>query len=130
MSVTSKKHFSEDFKKEIWKPFLDKIKKARTREDILKVFDPVLNEQEKALMEKRLAAKFLLNKKMSYGDISKAVDMSKATVYLIKNGHKRKDYAKKKDKPRKATVDKELIFDWLPDIPMSKKLKRAPWPMN
>jgi uncharacterized protein YerC len=89
MSATSRKYFNENFKKLIWKPFLQKIKRVKSEKELIKLFDKFFTENEKIILEKRLAIVYLISIGKTYRDISEEVDIAHRTISFVKRGFKK-----------------------------------------
>jgi len=94
MSKTSRKNFSEELKKKIWKDFWTEIEKSKKsgRSDFLSKF---LTEEEKSILEKRLAAVYFLKQGKSLRETAREADLTKKTVIFVKRGLKPLNYKKK-----------------------------------
>ncbi|MFH0712902.1 MAG: hypothetical protein V2A55_03585 [Candidatus Jorgensenbacteria bacterium] len=93
MSRTSRKNFGKDLKNKIWKTFwaeAEKSKKTGPADFLLKF----LTEEEKTILEKRLAAVYFLKQGESLRETSKKADVAKKTVIFIKRGLKKTNYKK------------------------------------
>jgi uncharacterized protein YerC len=73
----------------IWKEFLEKIKKAKSAQEIRGVINKFFTSNEIEILEKRLAIVYFLNKKLSYRKIGEIIWVSPRTISFVKNGLKR-----------------------------------------
>lgn len=102
MSTTCKKYFDKKFKEDIWTRFSREIKNIKNYEE----FDDFLNKyftpQEKIMFEKRLGIFYLLEKRLSYREISRELAITLKTISFVKRGFKKskKRIAKKSFKSR------------------------------
>ena len=96
MGRTSKKHFDKDFSSKIWGDFFDNLKKAESGKSLKNVLKIGLTDEEIILLEKRLVVKKLLEEKISYSEISRKADITRATVRFIKDNFKRPVWKKRK----------------------------------
>ncbi|KKU93897.1 MAG: hypothetical protein UY26_C0003G0045 [Candidatus Jorgensenbacteria bacterium GW2011_GWA1_48_13] len=94
MPRTNRKNFSEGLRKEIWKIFWAEVEKSKKSgpADFLSKF---LTEEEKVILEKRLAALYFLKQGESLRETSKKADVARKTVIFIKRGLKKLNYKKK-----------------------------------
>ena len=112
MSTTSRKYFSKEFKRLIWRDFLKKIKNAKTEEDARELLDKFFTENEKFIFEKRLAILYLLKTGRGYREISREVDVSPKTIYFVKEG------LKYQPKTKRRAISKESMA-----APSANKIK-------
>jgi len=112
MSKTSKKYFGREFKEIIWNGFLQEIKKIKTRKSLEQLIAKVLTENERIMLEKRLAILYLLGVNKTYREISREVDVTLKTVNFVKNGLKRPPEKEKEYKPitRKDLKERKSRF--------------------
>ncbi|MBI2515062.1 hypothetical protein HYV91_02680 [Candidatus Wolfebacteria bacterium] len=96
MSRTSRKYFDEKFKKEIWEGFFVNLRASRNENELKNALRRGLTDEEIVLMEKRLAVKSLLKEKISYSEIARRADVTRATVNFVKNNFKRPVWKKRK----------------------------------
>lgn len=85
---------SNNHLKEVWEAFEKSVKGADSHKSFTKVLETVLTSGELALIEKRLAIKFLLNQKTAIKQISKIVGVNRGTIRFIRDDFKRKRYKK------------------------------------
>ncbi len=86
MAKTSKKYFEEGFKNILWNQFLENIKKIKTGKELNLLFNKFFTPDEKIMIEKRLAILYLLEKDLSYRQISKEIDVTSKTISFTKRG--------------------------------------------
>ncbi len=105
MSRTGRKKFNKDLKEKIWKIFWTEVGKSKKTgpADFLSKF---LTEEEKIILEKRLAAIYFLKQGESLRETSKKAGVTKKTVVFIKRGLKKLDYKKKvySKSPKKSKI--------------------------
>ena len=94
MSRTSRKNFDNDLKNKVWKIFWAEAEKSRKTgpADFLLKF---LTEEEKTILEKRLAVVYFLKQGESLRETSKKANVAKKTVIFIKRGLKKLNYKKR-----------------------------------
>lgn len=108
MSKTSVKNFPENFRKQIWKNFLKRIKAVKSEKEFIDAVKEIATANEITIMEKRLMARELLRSGFSYRKISEIVDIHFDTISFVKKGLKK---AKRiKVKPQKQESILESLF--------------------
>ncbi len=95
MGRTSKKHWDEKFKNRIWEDFLINIKKVKNEADLKKILNSILTDDEIITMEKRLAVKELLKDNISYSEISRRADLTRATIRFVRDNFRRPVWKKR-----------------------------------
>ena len=90
MSKTSKKYFSNEFKKEIWKSLVNALKDANSEADVIKALERLFTPAELNNLEKRLAINYLIANGKTYKKISEVADVHYTTISYIKKGFKKK----------------------------------------
>ncbi len=95
MVNVSKKYLEENLKKVIWESFKKEIKSINTEKDWQRIMNRLFTLAERIMLEKRLAALFLLEQGLSYRKIGEIIDVTPKTVGFVKNG-----FVKKKSKKR------------------------------
>ena len=94
MSKTSRKNFDGEFRKEIWKVFWTEIARAR-KTGPAGFLSRFLTEEERIVLEKRLAALYFLKRGESLRETGKKADVAKKTVIFIKRGLKQLNYKRR-----------------------------------
>ena len=94
MPRTSRKKFSENLEKEIWKIFWAEVEKSK-KTGPASFLSKFLTEEEKTTLEKRLAAIYFLKQGESLREISRKTNVTKKTVIFIKRGLKKLNHKKK-----------------------------------
>lgn len=98
---------------------MEGVKMSKNTEELELFLAKAFSPQERVNIEKRLAILILLGNGYSYREIGEIVDVHRGTISAVKN-----NFIKRKTKVKKVVAKDELIFDWLPDIPMSKRINR------
>jgi Trp operon repressor len=86
MVNVNKKHLDEEFKKSVWRDFVNELKKAKTEKEIEKIIAKTLTPPEKTMIEKRLGILALLKKGFKQRDIGRTLDAVPGTVRFVKRG--------------------------------------------
>lgn len=106
MSTTSKKYFDKKFKKIIWDKFFREIKNIKTEDNLIELLDKFFTDNEKIMLEKRLATLYLLEIGESYKKIGEKIDITPKTISFIKRGFKKKERVARKYSPLKSAPKK------------------------
>lgn len=113
MPKTSAKRFPDKFRKQIWKPFLTRIKRIQSEKDFIKLLKEIASEEEVIMIEKRLIIKELLsNGRFSQRKIAFIADVNKSTVAFVKRGlkpHKKLKNPKTPEQPLWKEIRDDLF---------------------
>lgn len=105
MPRSSKKQFNNALRKEIWKLFLQGVRNAGDPAHAESFLSKFLTEDERIVLEKRLAVLYFLNQGNSLRETSRNADVSKRTVVFVKRGL-RKSKFKVKHYPKYYRTEK------------------------
>mgnify|MGYP001591339720 FL=1 len=86
MVNVNKKYLDEEFKKSIWRDFVNELKKAKTEKELGKIITKILTPSEKTMIEKRLGILVLLKKGLNQGEVGRRLDAVPGTVSFVKRG--------------------------------------------
>ena len=103
MSTTCKKHFSKEFKENIWTSFLRAIEKVKDYKEFEDLLNMCLTPREKIMLEKRLAIFYLSKKGLSYREISRELYVTLKTISFVRRGFKKPSkriIKRKEEKPK------------------------------
>lgn len=89
MTNVNKKYVPRELREKAWGLFREIIGKSRSGKDILANLDKLLTPSEITLIEKRLLISILLERGLSYREISKALDVTRVTISFVKHNLKR-----------------------------------------
>jgi Trp operon repressor len=107
MVNVNKKYLDEEFKKSIWRDFVNELKKAKTEKDLEKTIAKALTSSEKTMVEKRLGILALLKKGFKQRDIGRTLDAAPGTVRFVKRGLDRTPRYRRPYTPNKSSGSKE-----------------------
>lgn len=115
MARTSKKQFDHEFKREIWESFRREIARARVGANVENFLHKFLTENERVMLEKRLAVLHFLKRGVSLRETSRRADVSRKTVIFIKrglkkNGSERRSYEKLYKKTPRAQRHRMPVY--------------------
>ncbi|MFH0806190.1 MAG: Trp family transcriptional regulator [Candidatus Brennerbacteria bacterium] len=86
MPRTTKKHIGRSLRKKIWNQFFSEIAGFKNHNSDESFLNKFLTEDERLVLEKRLAVRYFLNQGKSLRETSRAADVSRRTVIFVKRG--------------------------------------------
>jgi uncharacterized protein YerC len=126
MTNITKRGLGNDLNKIILNSLLGKIKKCKDAGDFEIILDDLFTLKEKIMIKKRLAIKLLIQNGKRNKEISRILDVSRATIDFVKRGFKkpfskvkirhnvsRSDYTEKLRRPRQTSYSGKNRWDFL-----------------
>jgi len=122
MVHVNKIQFPSELHKEVWEKFWKITKNSSSPETLTKNLSTLLTSNEIFVLEKRLAILLLLEKGMSYREISRTIDVTRSTISFVKH-HFTKKSNHKNDHSRKIRRN----TTYFPSVTktMQKEIKRG-----
>jgi len=82
----NKKYLENNLSNFVWRNFIQKVKKARTKKDFVKLFNRFFTPAERIMLKKRMAIISLAKQGLSQREIGRILDVSPTTVGFVKRG--------------------------------------------
>lgn len=99
MVRVSKKYLDSELKKRSWQRFLEMLESSKSPEKLATRIGKFLTPSEIVMLEKRLAIPILLDRRMSYREIGRMIDVTPGTISFVKHNLTKRPVVHKKYNP-------------------------------